>query len=431
MTAQLKIRRNVITAVVAFSINIVLTFVGFRLVIQQGGTAALGLWAALTASIYVIRLGDVGMGGAVEKHIAAVDAKEKPQLIRGYLDTALLLNTVLFVGLAAIGWFVLSDRIGWFVPGDATAQAEALKILPLVLIGFVVFNLANVISGGLRGLHMGWLAAYLSVAGALLQMGLIVALVPELGVEGLAWAQLAQNVLIGLTAWIFFNSHLIKNSSIRLSALPVTGSRILLRELFSFSIRAQAVNLVNGILEPVSKLMVGHSAGLNVLGIFEMAYKIVSLPRSAVVSGVLGMTPAMTRLLVSEPNEALRLYRRALKLVALGTGAVLVLVIIGAPLASIVLLGHIDTTLIAFVAIMAAGFWINAVGAPAYAVGFAAGRMGANLVSAILSLACVVTLGKSLQIFMPVFGPVVASATGLAVGGFFILWRNQRLLIKR
>ena len=47
-----------------------------------------------------------------------------------------------------------------------------------------------------------------------------------------------------------------------------------------------------------------------------------------------------------------------------------------------------------------------------------------------LPLACVVTLGKSLQIFMPTFGPVVASATGLAIGGIFILLRNQRLILQ-
>lgn len=428
MPAGLKIRRNVTTTVAAFFVNIALTFIGYRLVVQQGGTAALGLWSAMTAAIYVIRMGDVGMGSATERQVAATDAHTEPARTRALLDTALLLNALLFVALTGLGWLLLSNHMDWVIPADTVAQAEALRILPLMLAGFVISNLANVISGGLRGLHLAWMAAYLAVAGALLQLGMIVALVPILGVEGLAWAQLAQNSLIGLLAWVLFNRHLAKECDFRPPPLPQRGSRALLGELFSFSIRAQAVNLANGLLEPASKLMVGHSGGLGVLGLFEMAYKMVALPRNAVVSGVLGMTPAMTRLLVSDPSEATRLYYRARRLVAMSTGAVLALVVLGSPIASILLLGRIDEVLVTFVAFMAMGFWLNAIGAPAYAVGFAAGRMKGNLISALISLGSVLLFGWLLQQIYPDHGPVMASATALAIGGLFILWRNQRLL---
>lgn len=428
MKAGLNIRRNVITTVVAFFINIAMTFIGYRLLVLQGGTEALGLWSALTAAIFVIRLGDVGMAGAAERHVAAADARVDPHLVRGYLDTALVLNCVLFLVLALVGWALLSWRIDWFVPGVSAMQAEAQVVLPLMLAGFVMTNLANVVTGGLRGLHLGYLAAWLSVLGGLVQLVVILILVPPLGLAGLAWAQLAQAVVMGCFAWIVFNRHLGLLSDMRPPVLPWTGSRALLRELFGFSLRAQAVNLLNGLFEPAAKLMVGHAAGLSVLGLFEMAWKIVALPRNAVVSGVLGMTPAMTRLFVSDRAEARRLYFRARRLVTWATAGVLVTVTAGSPVVSVLLLGRIDMMLAGFIAVMAVGFWVNAIGAPAYALGFAAAQMWTNLASALLSLGLVLVVGWGLSQIAPINGPVMAAALALAFGGLFILWRNQRLL---
>lgn len=428
MTSSLRIRRNVMTTVAAFFVNIALIFVGYKLVVEQGGTAALGLWSALSAAIYVIRLGDVGMGSAAERHVAATDAQRDPARARGYLDTALLLNAVLFLCLALVGWLVLRDHIAWIVPDDGAAQSEAKRILPLMLTGFVILNVANVISGALRGLHFAYLAAYVSVAASLVQMIVVVMLVPHIGVEGLAWGQLAQNLVVGCTAWWLFNKRLATLSCSRLPIAPRTASFAMLRELFGFSLKAQAVNLANGLLEPASKLLVGHSSGISTLGVYEMAYKIVALPRNAIVSGVLGMTPAMTRLLTSEPAQAAQLYRRARRLVVLSTGSVLSLVVICSPIASYFLLDRVDPILIGFIAALATGFWFNAAGAPAYALGFAAGRMGANFVSSITSLSCVLLVGWCLQLLWPTNGPVIASAVALATGGMFILWRNERLL---
>jgi O-antigen/teichoic acid export membrane protein len=431
MMDRLHLRRNVVTSVVAFSVNIVLTFVGFRLVIQQGGTAALGLWSTLTAAIYVIRLGDVGMGGAVERHIAATDVQTNAARVRGYLDTALLINAVLFIALALLAWLLLSQRIDWAVPGNAADQAVARQILPLMLAGFVISNLASVVIGGLRGLHLAWMAAYLSVVGALVQMGLILYLVPQLGVEGLAWAQLAQSLVIGLSAWLLLNQYLAQRVGAFSFSLPRNGSRALLKELFGFSIRLQMVNLVNGLLEPASKLMVGHSAGMSVLGVYEMAYKIVQLPRNAVVSGVHGMAPALTRLLVSSPAEASALYRRARRMVTISSALVLgSAVFVGTPLASVLILGHIDVTLAWYAGIMALGFWLNSVGAPAYVLGFASGRVLANLISAAFSLCFLMVLGSLLPQVYPNYGTVIASSLALGFGGVFILWRNQRILLK-
>ena len=424
---SLNIRRNVSTNVVAFFINIALTFIGYRMVVQQGGTAALGVWSALSAAIFVIRLGDVGMGSSAERHVAMVDATAQPLKARGYLDTALIINSLLFLILACIGWLVLSFKIEWVVPDNQNLQLEALHLLPLMLVVFVISNIANVLSGGLRGLHLVYITAYLSIGGAILQLLVILILVPRLGIAGLAWAQLAQNIFIAILAWYYFNKKL-KSSLSLVSWLPTQYQKLYFRELFSFSMRSQVVNLINGLFEPISKFLVGHSSGMATLGIFEIAYKIVSLPRNAVVSGVMGITPAITKLLLTEKMEAIRLYRKAKKIVIIATGAVLLCVVLTSPVMSYLLLHKIDSTLIIFISILAVGFWFNDIGAPAYTLGFAFGKMKSNMISASMSVVSLVLFGLLTQVWSSLYGAVVACGLSLMLGGFFILFLNEKLL---
>lgn len=428
MKFGLNIRRNVTTTVAAFFVNIALTFIGYRLVVQQGGTTALGLWASLSAAIYVIRLGDVGMGSAAERHIAALDASQFPAKARGYLNTAFLLNAILFILLATVGWALFNWKIDWVVPGDSATQAEALAILPLMLAGFIVSNLSTVVTGGLRGLHIGYQTAYLSIAGGLLQMGIVLALVPSLGVAGLAWGQLVQYTFTGIVAWTLFTRHLRQYANKSVLPLPPNNSTHLLRELLSFSLKAQAVNLANGLLEPASKLVVAHSAGISALGIYEIAYKLIALPRNAVVSGVLSITPALTNLLKAEPKEARKLYHKSKKTVALGGGAVILLTLAISPIASSLLINHPDRTLLELSAILAFGFWLNTIGATAYSVGFASSKLGGNFACAAIGLIALYCTSIVLNSASALYGPVIASSVAMAISGVTVMIMNERLV---
>jgi len=423
---KLNIKKNVITTVTAFFINILLTFVGYKLLVNHGGLEALGLWSILSAAIFIIRIGDVGMGSSAERHVALISIKENPKKLKNYLDTALIINTALFSLLAMIGWLIFSNNLEWIIPGKEAFQQQAYDILPLMFFTFVVSNIANVLTGGIRGLHLGYLSAYLSIAANVLQLLVIIWLVPKIGITGLALGQLAQNILTVIVAWIIIFSTLKKY--IKISLFNVSFSKETFKELFSFSLKAQAVNLINGLFEPLSKFIVGHTAGMSFLGLYELAFKIVSLPRNAVVSGVMGVMPAITRLLSQDIKQAKKLYFKTRYLVILATGFTMLMVGLGSPIASYIILHEVNAYLILFVGTIAIGFWFNAIGAPAYTLGFSAGIMKGNLLAAILSLIILIVLSFTTQMIWPNYSAVLASAIALAVNGLFVLWRNEKLL---
>lgn len=292
----------------------------------------------------------------------------------------------------------------------------------------MVSNLSGLVLGALRGIHLAYFAAWLLILGTLLQLVTVIILVPTLGLAGLAWGQIIQHVTMLIVGWVLFRHQLGKVSGMPGPLLPVRFDKGALREMFSFSVKAQVANLANGFFEPLSKILISRFAGLETLALYEMAYKLVSLPRNAAVSGVQATIPTVTRLMATDRVEASRLYTKSVRIVSLAGAALGLGSVIGSPVVSWMMLGRIDTTLILFVSLLALGFFVNTIGAPAFTLGMATGQMRNNIFSSFLTLILMVAsylLFSSLSVAWPL---VAAVAMGLAFGGIFVKWRNEKFL---
>lgn len=414
------------TTVVAFFLNIILTFLGYKLLLNKEGIEVLGLWSILTAAIFIIRIGDVGMGSAAERHVALVSVESSASKLKSYLDTAIIINIVLFLSLSIIGYLIFSSNIELVVPNNINFQKKAQEILPIMFITFFISNIANVILGGIRGLHLGYLAAYISIFSNFIQLLVFIFLVPVLGIKGLAIGQLIQNLILIIMAWSVVYFQLKKYIS--MSIFKINFSKIIFKELFSFSIKAQSINILNGIFEPISKFLIGHTAGMAALGLYELAYKIVCLPRNAVVSGVMGTMPAITRLFSEDQKMAKRIYIKTKLLVSKVTSTIMFLVMIGSPLASYILLDKVNQQLICYIVILAIGFTINSIGSPAYTLGFSTAKMKGNFIASCLSLISLFIIGFLGIFLLPNYASVIGSGFGLAISGLYVLLHNEKIL---
>lgn len=426
MIKNLNIKKNATTAVVAFLINIFLTFISYKLLIKYGGLEVLGVWSILTAAIFILRVGDIGMGGAAERYVATISVENNATEIREYLDTALITNTVIFSFLAFLGYFIFCNNIQWIVPNNKSLESQALQVLPLIFTTFLFSNIANMYTGGLRGLHLGYLNSYLLIISNVIQMIVVIVLVPKIGLNGLALGQLVQYIFLIIVTWICMHRYIRKYKS--MSWLPVYFKRNKFKALINFSLKAQAVSLLNGLFEPLSKFLVGYTAGLSILGLYELAYKIVSLPRNAVVAGVLGVMPAITNLLVTNIDEAKNLYFKSKNLVIMATSFVLIGVVLFSPVISWLLFRKIEWMLIYIIIIMATAFIGNVIGAPAYLLGFSSGKFKFNLMASILVILIMVVLVFITSKFIPNYSAIISSAFGLFFGGVFIAKYNQKIL---
>ncbi|MEN8659999.1 MAG: oligosaccharide flippase family protein [Marivita sp.] len=429
MSNSFNLRRNVTTSVFTFGANLVLVFITYRLVAQQGGVAAVGLWSALMAWIFVIRLGDVGMSNAALRFAARCDAVTETDKVRRYVDTAVLMNSVLFVALALGGWAVYARNLELILPGAAEARETARSILPLLFSAFVLQNLGGLVMGSLRAVHRGYVAAWLSLAGTVVQLVIVVPMVPKIGLAGLAWGMLAQHALILFGGWALFLAVLRDITGKVPDLLPRNASMRTVGEMLGFSIKSQVANLANGFFEPLSKIVISRFAGIEVLGLYEMAFKLVSLPRNTVVSGVQASIPTMTRLMATDRTAARALYSRALRISMRNGGMVLAAVLLISPMVSWYWLGEISPKFEIFAGLIAVGFLVNLSGATAYALGTASGRLKGNILAAMIANAITATLAVAIGAMEgPDWAMVLAISVALSAAGLYVRRTNERLL---
>jgi len=427
MIEKLNIRRNVVTSMVAFGINLVLVFISYRLVIAVGGLEALGLWSSLMAWIFLIRLGDVGMATATVRFVAKCDLQTEGPRVRRYLDTALLINLGLFALLSILGYALFSANLEHIVPAGAEARATAQGILPLLFIGFFVSNISGLVLGGLTGLHRGYQAALLGMVGTVVQLVIVLWGVPRIGLAGLAWGLIGQHTLMIAAGWVLFLTAMRREGGSTGALLPVHFSYPSLREMLSFSIKTQVANLINGLFEPLSKILIGRSAGLEVLGLFELAFKAVSLPRNMIVSGVHATVPSMTRLLVEDRAVARKLFDDSGRRLLRGYLALAALVVLTLPAASWFVLGRLDMLLWVFTAIMALGFLGNVAGATSYVLCLASGRAGLIIVTSAIALVLLAVFIPLGGLAFGVAGNVAGVALALTGGGLFAKYSARRI----
>jgi O-antigen/teichoic acid export membrane protein len=420
LISRLNVRKNVGFAVTEFAISTALLFFSYRLVIQYGGIEAVGVWATLYAWTNLVRLGDAGIAAATTRYLALWDVNEDAHRVRTYAETALLTNIVQFGCLALLAFGLLSSFLDRLV-GSAHA-VQATQVLPWLLLGFFCLNVAGTVLGALQGLHLGYRRSQLLMLGTTIQLLAVVVLVPVHGLVGLAWAQILQHGTISLLGWY------LVTRTMRAHLLPRRFDFLAFRDMLNYSLKAQLVNVANGLVEPVSKMLVGHFGGMGAQGLFELAYKTVLVPRNLLGAGVTALTPSMTALGQQGADDLRQLYVRLWRFSVLSMLIAAAALAVLAPVPSFLWLGRIDGTYWLYVILLAGGFIVNATGIAAYISGMASGEMRLNILSTLITLATLCSFGAGLGLIFGAKGVVAATAIAIAIGGMTIWLLGRSVL---
>jgi O-antigen/teichoic acid export membrane protein len=323
--------------------------------------------------------------------------------------------------LTLVGYLVLELNLSNIV--DKEYYIMATNILPIMFMGIFFSTLFTILVSSLQGLHVGYIGSYITVIGSLIQLLFVFILVPKIGALGLVWAQLLQYIIVTVIAFLF-----VKNKIGIKRVLRFDFSWIRLKEMFSFSIKAQVANIINGLFEPLSKILISQFGGLSSQGLYELAYKTVSLARNTVVTGLFASLPTLTNLMNTNLNEAKLFYKKSQKNVLKAISIVLLLVIILSPFISLVWMGNFDNDYWYFVVFLSIGFWINTLGATAYNIGMATGKMKNNIISSIVLIISLIIFGYILGNIFAEIGVVIAVGTSLAFSGLLIKKLNERMI---
>lgn len=409
--------RNAVMAVAQVVVSGVVLFLLYRYLLQTIGPEQIGIWAIVLASASASRISELGLTGSAVKFTARYLARGEPGEASQVIQTTAVTIGVVLACVLALGYGVLVWLAGKLIP--AVNVPGALAILPHALAAVWIGSVAGVFLSGLDGCQRVDLRALAAMAASLALLGLCWSLVPHYGLAGLAWAQIGQGAVMLLASW-----SLLRRELPALPWWPRTWRYALFREMFSYGVNFQLISIFALLFEPVTKALMAKFGGLSSTAYYEMANRMVMQFRALLVSANQVIVPRVASLQENSPEAIRSVYLDAYRVVFFLGLPLYALLAAAAPLASELWIGRYEQSFVAYSVLLAAGFWLNTLSAPAYFVNLGTGSLRwvtlGHLLIGILNGGLGVLLGAAYGGSGVVTGYVLALAAGsaLIVAGF-------------
>jgi O-antigen/teichoic acid export membrane protein len=418
---DIKLKKNTLWALVEVIVSALFVFVVYRIVIYRLGVGALGVWSLVLATTSLVRVIDPGTSAGIGRFIAVANACDRVSEVGDYFIAALVSTFIFYALFSLIAYWPLKEALGFALSGDNLGTADDL--LPYAIASFLLMNFNGAIQGALVGLQRSNVKSQIAMGGLAIQLILVLALTSSEGLKGLALAQIAQYCISLLVGYLIVVRHIRGCFAL---GLPFALKRSTFAELWSFGLRLQAISIVSFLYEPLSKFIISSVAGVEVLGIFELAQKFILQVRQLIVGPTTILMPAFTHVNHRFPNELATLYRRSLAATIIVGSSLMGAAVIGSPIVSAFWLGHIDKVFLIFVCMLSAAWLVNIIASPAYVLALSQGALRWNFWGAVVTSlggpALALTIGRA---FGPI-GVVAATVMALAAGSLFSMVMNSR-----
>ena len=409
-----RISRNVIATITQVLISGAVFFVLYRYLYERLGVEQIGIWSLVLAATSISRIGDLGLSAGVVRFVAQAIGRRDTQRAADVIQTVTLTLGVFMAVLLAVGYSLFGLALNYFIP--AHGIPIALSILPYALTSLWVMVVVSVFSGGLDGCMRMDLRSLLMGVSHLVYLGLTMLLVPNYGLEGVAMAQLIQSV--GLMVFLWW---MLRRQLAELPFIPLHWKLPVLKEMIGYGVNFQIITVMNMLFDPIVKALMSRFGGLESLGYYEMANKLILQGRAIIVEASRVMVPAIATLQEHDTVKATQLFMISYRMTFYV--AVLFYGLLGISITTISMLwlGHYKATFVQFAGLLNVGWFANTLIGPAYFANLGSGKLRANMISHAIMGLCSLIIGIALGLNFGGVGVVVGTTAGLIAGSMFLL----------
>lgn len=409
-----RIRANAVSSSAQVILSTVILFLLYRYLVDQLGVELVGVWSITVAVSSLGRIGELGLSGAVTRHVASDLAISNPHRAAVSIQTAILSVALLVAFSLGPAYLVVGAVLEYTLPQATLSAARGILILVFVYVW--VSAVVGLLQAGLDGCHRLDLRNAVVAATMLIFLCLALWLVPVYGLLGLAYAQLLQSCFALCASWYLLRK--------QLSVLPIFPFRWRyerFRQLICFGLNFQLANLATLLCDPVTKALLSKFGGPVLVGYYEMASRLVLQVRSIVVSAMQAIVPAVAALHGGTRTQVGAFYRKAFELVAYVSIVIFCGTAIAAPTASETWLGFFSSEFVHLNMILTFGWWFNTVTVPAFFANVGTGQLVWNTLGQTIIGVLNVLLGVVFGMAFGGIGVVLGYLTALLVGSALIL----------
>lgn len=403
-----RLSADLVLPFLASILQILSVFVVFWILVQFEGPQILGVWS-LTMGILALT-GLLNLSGAAGLPRFLPRYADEPDRQIVLIDTILLFVLMLFSAIALIGYLPLH----WYVTGAMTGEGLSPPVyyVAIMVVAFVLSMLSNAESRALEGLFLArWRAAAEICGIAAFVLGSTF-LVRDFGIEGVAFARAAQFAIVVLIGRVVLMAHLPG-----LPWLPHSFSRSAFREAMGLGVRIQSAAVAEAAFLGVSRILIQAFWGLAVLGIFEIAFRLMQS-----VYSVLQQTMAPLVARFAEDHTARgadhALLGSVLRKTMVFGALAFTLAVAGTPVASLILLDRVSPELLSGAAALCLGWYVALLAVPLIYYARGAGQLGATIKGywgvCILSVLLLIGLGRAGADLQPGIGVGIAMIVGFS-----------------
>ncbi len=419
-----KIAKNAIFNVMAFSINLIVTFLLVPVMLRYLGATGFGVWAIVRVFVSYASLGDLGLNSTVTKYVAEYSATNRIESIERVLKAAFVLYAVVAVILLLLALLFHQVIFDLFFSTSGDAAGDVLFVLYGSLVIFGINMIFSVLPNALAGIQrMDLTNSVIALYSLVNGVSMYGALVAGWGLRGLVWANALSTIVAIAANWILFSRHM--------GHIRFFGSRISwqdLRQLVEFSKHIFIVALATNVNLHFDKLLLSFFQNLNVVAAYEIGSRVVQQVRSIPVLMLNPLLPAASEIQAQKRSENLKgLYLRSMKyLLAISVPLMGCTGIFAAPFVK-VWLGDANEFIVPTIQILIISNFINLTTGPGFYIAIGAGGVRLPMYSSLVGLSLNVVLSLVLIKFFGYFGAVFGSFSALSIASLYFLVLVHRL----
>ncbi len=349
-----------------------------RYVVHTVGLEGVGIWSMTVGFVSFIRLMDLSGASGLARMLGT--RSEDPFEQAYYVDTMSLFILSLYGLLCAAGflplWYVLSDS----VPPDQLPMAQVLLMWALFALPLNVLGLCQL--SAIDGIGRADIRSAINILGFLVFGIVAISSIRQNGLLGLAYAQFAQFAITLVVARLV----LVKNIE-HIKFMPLLISLRAAKACLGYGVKLQFMSLPMAAFDPLTRVLVGRWAGLEVLGIYDLSYKLAGYLRTLIQAYLAPLVPLFASQWEHDREAARVRFKQinepTLRIVSVAYGTLVLL----SPVASLFFLSKLSTAFIFSTVILALAWGLTTLTLPTHLLARAAGLLRWSIAGQLILLA--------------------------------------------